>query len=221
MPYYAVRRGRKTGIYNTWDECKKNVLGFQGSVYKKFNNIDDAKLFINDKINKECSSFFTKKKEIYVYTDGSCLYNGTLNATAGIGIYFADNDPRNVSQKYNGIQTNNCAELYAIIKTFNILSNEITNNININIYTDSEYAIKCATSYGRKCSSENWIDDIPNKKLVKKIYQLYSTHDNVYLHYVRAHTNNTDIHSINNSKADKLARNGASSSLPNRSKYFY
>lgn len=27
--YYAVRVGKVPGIYQTWDECKKNVHGFQ------------------------------------------------------------------------------------------------------------------------------------------------------------------------------------------------
>ena len=28
--YYAVRNGYHTGIFNTWDECKKEVSGFSG-----------------------------------------------------------------------------------------------------------------------------------------------------------------------------------------------
>ena len=27
MAYYAVRIGRNPGIYTTWDECKKEVIG--------------------------------------------------------------------------------------------------------------------------------------------------------------------------------------------------
>lgn len=34
--YYAVKQGRKTGIYTTWDECKKQVTGFSGAIYKSF-----------------------------------------------------------------------------------------------------------------------------------------------------------------------------------------
>ena len=42
-----------------------------------------------------------------VYTDGACSRNGTKNACAGIGIYFGKNDPRNVSRRLIGKQTNN------------------------------------------------------------------------------------------------------------------
>jgi len=37
--------------------------------------------------------------EIVVFTDGSCSNNGKDNAKAGIGIYFSENDPRNISQR--------------------------------------------------------------------------------------------------------------------------
>jgi ribonuclease HI len=41
----------------------------------------------------------------YVYTDGSCKRNGKTNPDAGIGIYFGDDDNRNVSRKIYGKQT--------------------------------------------------------------------------------------------------------------------
>ena len=34
--YYAVRKGKKTGIFQTWDECKLQVTGFSGAEYKRF-----------------------------------------------------------------------------------------------------------------------------------------------------------------------------------------
>ena len=33
---YAVKRGRKTGIFTVWAECSAQVQGFQGAVYKGF-----------------------------------------------------------------------------------------------------------------------------------------------------------------------------------------
>lgn len=40
--YYAVKVGMKTGIYETWDECKANVDSYPGALYKSFKNITDA-----------------------------------------------------------------------------------------------------------------------------------------------------------------------------------
>ena len=81
---------------------------------------------------------------INVFTDGSCYNNGKKNAIAGIGIYFGNNDKRNVSERINGKQTNNTAELTAIVKVFDILKEELTQNNPIIIYSDSEYSIIAA-----------------------------------------------------------------------------
>lgn len=34
--YYVVWKGFKPGIYNTWDECKKQIEGFENARYKSF-----------------------------------------------------------------------------------------------------------------------------------------------------------------------------------------
>ena len=34
--FYAVRQGRKTGMFLTWDECKKQVMGVSRSNIQKF-----------------------------------------------------------------------------------------------------------------------------------------------------------------------------------------
>lgn len=65
--YYAVKVGKKPGIYLTWDECKNQVSGFSGAVYKSFGLLDDAKAFINeDKLVTNVSS-----DGLVAYVDGS------------------------------------------------------------------------------------------------------------------------------------------------------
>ena len=140
-----------------------------------------------------------------IYTDGSCINNGRANAASGIGIYFGPNDKRNVSKKISGKQTNNTAELTAIIYSFKILEEDINNGRNITIHTDSEYAIKCATTYGEKMEKIDWKKDIPNKELVQIIYSLYNNTPNVNLKHIRAHTGKEDKDSIGNENADRLA----------------
>ncbi len=63
MKLYAVKKGINPGIYNTWDECKNQVTGFKGAEYKSFNNISDAKDYLEDKV-EEVSN-------IRAYVDGS------------------------------------------------------------------------------------------------------------------------------------------------------
>ena len=35
MKYYAVNKGRMPGIYNEWEECKEQVIRFNGAKYKR------------------------------------------------------------------------------------------------------------------------------------------------------------------------------------------
>ena len=79
---------------------------------------------------------------ICIYTDGSCINNGKKNAKAGIGVYFGENDKRNVSKRIKGKQTNNTAELKAILKAIKIIKKEDNfKDLDITIYTDSKYSI--------------------------------------------------------------------------------
>jgi len=63
--FYAVKSGRETGIFNSWDECLKQVEGFSGAVYKSF------------KTKKQAEDYLSEKEQVYAddtlyaYVDGS------------------------------------------------------------------------------------------------------------------------------------------------------
>ena len=65
--YYAVKKGRNTGIYKTWDECKAQVNGYSGAEYKSFTTLEEAQDFIEEKkvIQK------VEGKSLLAYVDGS------------------------------------------------------------------------------------------------------------------------------------------------------
>ena len=46
--FYAVRVGKKPGIYMTWPECEAQVKGFPGAKYKSFPTKAEAEAFVND-----------------------------------------------------------------------------------------------------------------------------------------------------------------------------
>ena len=46
--YYAVAKGKTPGIYLTWNDCKAQVDGFSGAVYKSFLTLQEAELFIEN-----------------------------------------------------------------------------------------------------------------------------------------------------------------------------
>ena len=150
-------------------------------------------------------------QSITVFTDGSCFNNGRKGAKAGIGIYFGEDDNRNISERINGKQTNNTAELTAIITVFKILKDDIDMNKSIIIYSDSEYSINSLTKWAHQWEKNDWKKhnnkQIQNIELIKTGYNLFKTYKNVQIKYVRAHTNNEDILSMGNKKADELAYN--------------
>lgn len=84
--FYAVRKGKKAGIYLSWDECKSMVHGFAGAEYKSFSTRQEAEEYISgDKF-----SDLNSKSEAYAYVDGS--FN-TATGVYGYGgfIVFGDN----------------------------------------------------------------------------------------------------------------------------------
>ena len=222
MPFYAVANGKNIGIFLNWNDCNNSVKGYKNALYKKFNTKEEADNFIkvneksiydtNNNIPKQNNIIMNSKDDnvvfnpdYYVYTDGACSNNGQDNALAGIGIFFGINDNRNISKQIEGKQTNNTAELSAIIETYYIIENDILNGKKIAIVSDSVYAIKCVSSYGEKCYNKGWNVNIPNKELVKTAYEMYKDKLNIQFIHIKAHTNNTDTHSIGNDNADKLA----------------
>lgn len=145
---------------------------------------------------------------IKVFTDGGCIHNGKKNAKAGIGIYFGKNDSRNVSERIKGKQSNNTAELKAILKVYEILKDKIENKELVNIYSDSIYAIRCCGDYGLKMNKKKWKNKnklIPNHELVKKAFELFYNKNNIKFIHVKAHTERKDELSLGNAEADRLA----------------
>ncbi|XP_008059856.1 ribonuclease H1 isoform X1 [Carlito syrichta] len=46
--FYAVRRGRRTGVFLTWDECRAQVDRFPAARFKKFATEDEAWAFVRN-----------------------------------------------------------------------------------------------------------------------------------------------------------------------------
>jgi len=177
----------------------------QTKITSYFNNTNSS---INSSINSNINKKTIKsnlKKSICIYTDGSCRNNGKKNAIAGIGVYIEN--ICKISEPIVGRQTNQRAELFAILKALQIIN--ISDYSEINIYTDSKYSINCITNWINLWLKNNWLDKkkqpIKNKDIIQSIHNIYKKYNNIHLIHILAHTNNKDIHSIGNSIADKLA----------------
>lgn len=57
--YYAVKKGRQTGIFTTWPKCQEQIQGYSGAVYKSFMNENDAKAYLGmDESKSEVNNLF-------------------------------------------------------------------------------------------------------------------------------------------------------------------
>lgn len=117
-----------------------------------------------------------------VFTDGACAKNGSRRATGGIGVFFGDGDPRNVSipgsETATAKITNQTMELSAIIKALEIISQERLNvPRKVDLYSDSEYCIKSLTVWIINWQRNGWKTafgkgDVKNKDLLVRAWDL-------------------------------------------------
>ena len=70
--YYAVKKGRSTGIFATWEECKASVNGYSGAQYKSFSTLADAQEYLGMERKARL------KAEAYAFVDGS------FNSSTGV-----------------------------------------------------------------------------------------------------------------------------------------
>lgn len=71
--FYAVRKGKKTGIFMTWDECKSQVQGYSAAEYKSFKTREEALEYLNNGVIKTNIEKNVAKEplNIYAFVDGS------------------------------------------------------------------------------------------------------------------------------------------------------
>ncbi|KAF8283128.1 ribonuclease H1 [Trypanosoma cruzi cruzi] len=62
--YYAVAVGLKTGIFESWDECRHCVNGFPNALFKSFKKLEEAQAFIAKK--NDASNRGAAKGAVYV-----------------------------------------------------------------------------------------------------------------------------------------------------------
>lgn len=158
-----------------------------------------------------------------VYTDGGYRrVQGAGGASkpkklASMGVYFGPDDPRNVSARVGPEhtggckkQTNNVGELCAILEALRLLDAEVyTKGQRVLVGTDSQYAIRCATTYGAKCAPGGVKANdasVPNRALVLALHaKVVAAEGRVQFLHVPAHTTGQDAHSVGNRAADALA----------------
>lgn len=73
--YYAVQKGRNPGVYNDWSSCSRQVSGYSGSVYRKFDTLAAAQQFANS------SSGYNSTGSNFSNSSGNSKANSSGNST--------------------------------------------------------------------------------------------------------------------------------------------
>jgi ribonuclease HI len=152
-----------------------------------------------------------KDDELFVFCDGACCGNGKKSAKAGYSVVFPFHEEHNGAWRLEGEpKTNNRAELMGIIKSFETASAIDPSALRrLIVYTDSMLVVNSLNMWMKKWERNMWKKsdgtEVLNKDLLMRIKDLQRNrkHD---IRHVRAHTGRKDFWSINNDKADQLAR---------------
>lgn len=80
--FYAVKIGKVTGIFESWETCRSSVEGFPGARYKGFPTLEEAEAYLGgaDRAEEEGGSAAAIPGKLLVYVDGS--YNDSLKKYA-------------------------------------------------------------------------------------------------------------------------------------------
>lgn len=79
--FYAVKVGRSTGIYRSWDECKQQVQGFSGADYEGFETYAEA----SDYLGISSSQSDSIPQTLFAYIGGF-----RSDYILGVGIVYHD-----------------------------------------------------------------------------------------------------------------------------------
>ena len=100
---YAVKKGKTTGIFHTWEACKASVDGCPGAEYRGFSSVEEAQRYLG--ISAKAVSGEGEDREVpgpdtlLAYVDGS--YDDTLKKYA-FGCVFILPDGRIYTEYGNG-----------------------------------------------------------------------------------------------------------------------
>ena len=207
--FYAVKRGRKTGLFTVWAECAAQVKGFQGAVYKGFMTENEARAWLGGanarteqpRAAAEMAAPSAPDADYIIHTDGSCLRNpggaggwAAVIETAATGA---------VEEKSGGDPetTNNRMELTAALMALSA----VPEGARVALYTDSQYLKNAFTKFWLPAwKKRGWKkadgEPVLNQDLWVQLDAAFAARQ-VQFHWVKGHAGNP-----RNERCDALAR---------------
>lgn len=181
--YYAVKAGKKIGIFDNWSECSEQVKGYSGAEYKSFISLQEAEAYLsgNEELNEKKVDETFSFDGLVAYVDGS--YSEKID-TYAFGLVLCE--PNGNVLKFSGRATNpnyttsrNVAgELSATLHALNFAFNN--GYAQITIVYDYEGIEKWTTGEWKANA------DIA-KEYVSRVKE-YKQHINIIFHKVKGHS---------------------------------
>lgn len=157
--YYVVWEGFKPGIYLSWEDCQKQIIGYPTATYKSFDSMAEAEFaskrnyfeFVKNKepirLKKESRQNIIQDS---ISTDAACSGNPGIMEYQGV---------ETMSKKHLFHQgpfkdgTNNIGEFLALVHALALLKKH--NNEHTAIYTDSKTAMSWVKNKKAKTTLAN------------------------------------------------------------------
>lgn len=186
--FYAVKKGRITGIFENWDECEAQIKGFAGAQYKRFTTKEEIQYYLDGKIQAN----YNDKYEVIAYTDGS--FKEEINQFS-YGLVFLYKGKKSIF--YEKFDDENWAKLRnvagEIMGAQKAMQLAFENNIK-SILICHDYV-----GISKWCTGE-WKTTKVETKLYKAFYDKVAKDITIYFKWVKGHSGN-----IYNDEADAFA----------------
>ena len=193
--FYAVKEGRETGIFDTWDECRKSVEGFPGAQYKSFAAVEDAESYLGIAAAEPGGD---GKADAYV--DGS--YNAAKGAYSGAAVIIFEGKEIELSKAFFGGDSASLRNVAGEIAAAEMAVQYCVDN--------GIKAVRIHHDYNgiAKWGDDEWKANLPQTKRYKEFVREARRNVDISFIKVKAHSGNKY-----NERADELATLAISSEL--------
>ncbi|WP_372791508.1 ribonuclease H family protein [Lentilactobacillus sp. SPB1-3] len=203
IKFYAVKKGRKPGIYSTWPDAQKQISKFPGAVFKSFPTRKAAEDFLNGQGDYgNLTESAPKTDEIIVYTDGGSRNHGNVagghvkQSDPAAWAYLIINHGKKTSDTGGEFgATNNRMEIMGLRNALQYLLDNGLNQEHVHIIADSKYVLDAITKgwlAGWKARGfQRSQGELKNRELWQDIDRLLPKFTNIVYSWTKGHADNS------------------------------
>jgi ribonuclease HI len=172
--FYVVWKGLHPGIYDSWEDCKMQVTGYENAVFKSYETLEDARDAYEKGVASYRQTIHSQKEALQasesaglfmresIAVDASCIGNpGDMEYQ---GVYVATGAKWfHIGPYKQG--TNNVGEFLAVVHALALMKKK---NLNLPVYTDSRNAIVWVQKKKCKTRLEQTPENAPIFDLIRR-----------------------------------------------------